>query len=58
MRRAVESTGPVDMRLLSDEELHCVLETDSSTLRRQAAEQELANRNARRHGHMQPGLQH
>tara|TARA_R110002110_G_scaffold405076_1_gene623935 strand:+ start:15975 stop:16223 length:249 start_codon:yes stop_codon:yes gene_type:complete len=49
MRRAVETVGPVDMCLCTDAELHRVLETDKSTLRRQAAEQELASRAGRRH---------
>ncbi|MEQ8268531.1 MAG: hypothetical protein RH982_15155 [Parvibaculum sp.] len=59
MRRAVETTGPVDMRLCTDEELRCVLETDNSALRRQAAELELTNRAERRgHAGMPPRLQH
>lgn len=53
MRRAVEMAGPIDMRLRSNEELHCVLETDKSTVRRQAAERELALR-ASRHRHGEP----
>ena len=44
MRLAVEKTGPVDMCLCTDAELHCVLETDKSALRRRAAERELAGR--------------
>ena len=55
MRRAVERTGPVDLRLHSDEELHCILETDRSMLRREAAERELALRDERRrHQHDGP----
>lgn len=56
MRRAVELTGPVDIRLHSDEELRCILETDRSALRREAAERELALRAARRshHDHGEP----
>ncbi len=51
MRLAVERTGPVDLRLHSDEELRCILETDRSALRRQAAERELGIRMARRQHH-------
>ncbi|WP_168713160.1 hypothetical protein [Parvibaculum lavamentivorans] len=47
MRRAIETTGPVDMCLYSDDELRRVLETDMGALRRQAAAQELANRASR-----------
>ncbi|MBC7103097.1 MAG: hypothetical protein H5U13_07725 [Parvibaculum sp.] len=60
MRRAVELTGPVDIRLHSDEELRCILETDRSALRREAAERELELRAARRrqhhHGALPSGL--
>ncbi|PKQ04382.1 MAG: hypothetical protein CVT73_13615 [Alphaproteobacteria bacterium HGW-Alphaproteobacteria-12] len=49
MRRAVETTGPVDMCLCTDTELHSVLETDKSALRRQAAGREIARRAGRRH---------
>lgn len=51
MRRAVELTGPVDIRLHSDEELRCILETDDSALRRDAAERELKLRAGRRNHH-------
>lgn len=51
MRRAVELTGPVDIRLHTDEELRCILETDRSPLRRQAAERELMLRASRRQHH-------
>jgi hypothetical protein len=51
MRRAVELTGPVDIRLHSDEELRCILETDRSALRREAAERELELRATRRRHH-------
>lgn len=60
MRRAVEMTGPVDIRLLSDEELRGILETEGSPLRREAAERELDLRTARRdhphHGPLPSGL--
>jgi hypothetical protein len=60
MRRAVELTGPVDIRLHSDEELRCILETDRSALRREAAERELELRATRRrhhhHGALPSGL--
>ena len=51
MRRAVELTGPVDIRLHSDEELRCILETDDSAVRREAAKRELELRAARRSHH-------
>ena len=60
MRRAVELTGPVDIRLHSDEELRCILETDRSALRREAAEREPELRATRRrhhhHGALPSGL--
>ena len=55
MRRAVELTGPVDIRLHSDEELRCILETDRSALRREAAERELELRATRRRHHHHHG---
>ena len=48
MRRAVEATGPVDLRLFGDEDLRCILETDKNERRREAAEAELALRASRR----------
>ena len=51
MRRAVELTGPVDIRLHSDEELCRILETDDSAVRREAAKRELELRAARRSHH-------
>ena len=51
MRRAVELTGPIDVRLHSDEELRHILQTERSVLRRQAAEKELGLRAARRQHH-------
>ncbi|PKQ01897.1 MAG: hypothetical protein CVT73_21065 [Alphaproteobacteria bacterium HGW-Alphaproteobacteria-12] len=56
MRRAVDLTGPVDIRLHSDEELRCILETDGSALRREAAERELELRAARRQHHREGTL--
>ena len=51
MRRAVELTGPIDVRLHSDEELRHILQTERSVLRRQAAEKELGLRATRRQHH-------
>jgi|GEM_PF-1119156 hypothetical protein len=56
MRLAVERTGPVDLRLHSDEELRCILETDRSAMRREAAERELGLRRMRRHDHHEGAL--
>ncbi|MEP0707605.1 hypothetical protein [Parvibaculum sp.] len=51
MRRAVEAAGPVDLRLFSDEDLRCVVETDRNEQRRKSAEKELASRMGRRSPH-------
>ena len=47
MRHAVETAGPVDMRLISDAELNAIVQSGSK-LRREAAERELALRAAHR----------
>ena len=53
MRRAIEATGPVDLRLFADEDLRCILETDKNERRREAAGAELAFRASRRVVHDQ-----
>lgn len=47
MRHAVESAGPVDMRLIPDAELQDIMQ-GGSRLRREAAQKELALRAAHR----------
>lgn len=47
MRHAVESAGPVDMRLISDADLLKIVQSGSS-LRREVAEREIALRAAHR----------
>jgi hypothetical protein len=48
MRDVVEAIGPIDMRLLPEEELRTIAGHDASAARRMAAEKELALRLARR----------
>jgi hypothetical protein len=48
MRHAVESMGPIDMRLMADSDLRGILATEGSAPRRMAAEKELAFRAAHR----------
>ncbi|MBX3509421.1 hypothetical protein [Parvibaculum sp.] len=47
MRHAVESVGPIDMRLIPETELRAIAES-GSPMRREAAERELALREAHR----------
>lgn len=47
MRHAVETAGPIDMRLMSDEDLNSIVR-NGSKLRREVAEKELALRSAHR----------
>ncbi|MBX3506816.1 MAG: hypothetical protein KF895_15150 [Parvibaculum sp.] len=48
MRDVVEAIGPIDMRLMPEDELRTIARSDASSPRRVAAEKELALRSARR----------